>query len=383
MGFSMAVLLAQRYEVFVLDVVPGKIRMINEGVSPISDVDIEKKLQESDLNLTATLDYEDCTDSEYFVIATPTNYDCDSEAFDTQSIEDALDNIEILSPNATVVIKSTVPVGYSVNLQKERENIDIIYSPEFLREGKSLHDNLYPSRIVVGSSERNKDKAKRFAQILKDCAIKEDVETLITGFSEAESIKLFSNSYLAMRISFFNELDSFSELNNLDTEEIIRGVSLDPRIGDYYNNPSFGYGGYCLPKDAMQLRSCYVDVPNSLISAIVESNQCRKSFIADRIKNILPDKGSVIGAFRLNMKKNSDNSREASILDIMDSLKNEGYSVIVYEPTLGDDFLPEYRNIDDLDTFKNMSDLILANRMSDELDDVVHKVYSRDVYNRD
>jgi UDPglucose 6-dehydrogenase len=382
-GLSMAVLLSQKHEVVTLDILPDKVDMINKKLSPISDEDIEYYLENKNLNLSATTDYEDCRESDYFIIATPTDYDEKSESFDTDSIECALDNIEKISENATIVIKSTVPIGYTSKIYNKRENINLIYSPEFLREGHSLHDNLYPSRIVVGTPNGNNEEANRFANLLKECSLKDDVEILITGSTEAESIKLFSNSYLAMRISFFNELDSFSEVNGLDTREIIRGVSLDPRIGDYYNNPSFGYGGYCLPKDTMQLRSNYKDIPNSLVSAIVESNRRRKEFIANRISEMFPDFDVTIGVFRLNMKTDSDNSRESSIIHVVGILRERGFEVILYEPTLKDDYYRGCRNIKNLDDFKSVSDIILANRNTDELRDVAEKVYSRDVFNRD
>lgn len=382
-GLSMAVLLSRKHQVVALDIVPEKVKIINDGISPIADKDIEDYFNKGIQNLIATIDYNDCLDSEYFIIATPTNYDSETDSFNTESIEDALDNIERTSPNSTIVIKSTVPIGYTSKVHKKRKHLNVIYSPEFLREGFSLYDNLHPSRIVVGTLDRNIDKAKHFAKILKECSLNYDVEILITGSTEAESIKLFSNSYLAMRISFFNELDSFSEMNCLNSRDIIRGVSLDPRIGDYYNNPSFGYGGYCLPKDTMQLCSSYGRMPHSLISAVVESNDERKRFIANRIIEMVPDKNAVIGAFRLNMKTGSDNDRKASIIDVMEILRNEGYEVVVYEPTLKSSCCFAYRNIKDLEEFKRTSDVILANRVSEELEDVSQKVYSRDVYNRD
>ena len=382
-GLSMAVLLSSKHQVVALDVVLEKVKMINDGISPIADMDIENCLKMDIIDLTATTDYNDCIDSDYFIIATPTNYDPEMDSFNTDSIEDALDNIERISSNSTIVIKSTVPIGYTSTVHKRQKHLNLIYSPEFLREGRSLYDNLHPSRIVVGTPDGNTDKAEHFAKILKDCSLKDDVEILITGSTEAESIKLFSNSYLAMRVSFFNELDSFSEMNHLNSGDIIRGVSLDPRIGDYYNNPSFGYGGYCLPKDTMQLRSSYGSMPNSLITAVVESNEKRKRFIANRIVEMAPDKDAIIGAFRLNMKTDSDNDRKASIIDVMEILSKEGYEVVVYEPTLRSNGSFTYRNINDLDEFKGVSDVILANRVSEELKDVAYKVYSRDVYNRD
>lgn len=382
-GLSLSVLLSGKHEVVVLDVVPEKVDMINNKLSPIADEDIEKYLLEKNLNLVATLDYNDCVNSDYFIIATPTDYNIETDSFDTSSIEYALDNIEKICPGATVVIKSTIPIGYTSKIGEERGGLDILFSPEFLREGQSLHDNLYPSRIVVGTSDDNIDDAECFAKILKDGALKKDVPILITGSTEAESIKLFSNSYLAMRVSFFNELDSFAEMNNLDSENIINGVSMDPRIGDFYNNPSFGYGGYCLPKDTMQLRSSYGEVPHPLITAIVESNKDRKNFIAGRIASLVPQENATIGAFKLNMKTDSDNNRKSSILDIIGMLEDKGFNIVVYDPSEDGEACCGYRNIRDLKEFKKITDIIVANRDSEELDDVSDKVYTRDVYNRD
>ena len=382
-GLSLAVLLSKKHEVIALDVVPEKVDMINRRISPIADRDIENYFSNEKLNLLATLDYKDCIDSEYFIIATPTDYDPESDSFDTTLIELALDNIEKTCPEATIVIKSTVPIGYSRGVRDRRKIENLIYSPEFLREGRSLHDNLHPSRIVVGTADGNRKSAERFAEIVKDCSLENNVIVLITGYAEAESIKLFSNSYLAMRVSFFNELDSFAEINKLNSEDIIRGVSLDPRIGDYYNNPSFGYGGYCLPKDTMQLRSSYGNTPHTLISAIIQSNDDRKKFVADRIAAMASCDSATIGAFRLNMKAGSDNSRKSSILDVMKILKGRGFDVVIYEPTLKQDAFCEYRNIRSLKEFRELSDVIVANRITDELKDVSNKVYSRDIYNRD
>jgi UDPglucose 6-dehydrogenase len=382
-GLSMAVLLSRKYQVVALDIILEKVEMINNKKSPIADREIEEHLKNNKLNLTATIDYNDCAGSDYFIIATPTNYDPDTDSFNTDSIEDAMDNIENISPESVVIIKSTVPIGYTSKIHNERKNLNVIYSPEFLREGRSLYDNLYPSRIVVGTPDGDNGKAERFAYILKECSLDANAPILITGSTEAEAIKLFSNSYLAMRVSFFNELDSFSEVNGLSSWDIIRGVSLDSRIGDYYNNPSFGYGGYCLPKDTMQLRSSYGDTPHPLISAVVESNDGRKRFVANRIMKMAPSKNSVIGAFRMNMKTGSDNDRKASILDVMAILKSEGYDVVIYEPALKNNNRLEYRTIKCLDEFKRISDIIIANRISEELKDVVEKVYTRDVYSRD
>ena len=382
-GLSLAVLLSRRHEVIALDVVPEKVIMINRRVSPIADKDIDYYFSNEKLNLFATIDYENCRNSDYFIIATPTDYNPETDSFDTSLIEIAFDNIEKICPYATVVIKSTVPIGYSEGVKKRRNVANLIYSPEFLREGRSLYDDLHPSRIVAGTSKDNKESGVRFANIIRDCSLEKDVEMLITGYAEAESIKLFSNSYLAMRVSFFNELDSFAEMNGLDSEDIVRGVSLDPRIGDYYNNPSFGYGGYCLPKDTMQLRSSYGNIPHTLISAIVQSNDDRKKFIADRIISMTSDVSATIGAFRLNMKAGSDNSRKSSILDVIDILKERGFNIVIYEPALRQDVFCGHRNIRDIEEFKRDSDVIMANRLTDELKDVSDKVYSRDVYNRD
>jgi len=316
-GLSLAVLLSTKHEVVALDVIPEKVNMINNGISPIEDKDIERYLMEKNLNLHATLDYEDCKNSDYFIIATPTDYDPESNSFDTSLIENAIIEIERICPEAIVVIKSTVPIGYSKDVGKRMNISKLVYSPEFLREGHSLYDNLHPSRVIVGMTDENKQDAEGFAELMRDCSLEKDTIILISNSTEAESIKLFSNSYLAMRVSFFNELDSFAEVNGLNSENIIRGVSLDPRIGDYYNNPSFGYGGYCLPKDTMQLRSSYRNTPQALISAIVESNDVRKEFIVSRIAKMASGNSTTIGAFRLNMKAGSDNSRKASVLDII------------------------------------------------------------------
>ena len=382
-GLSLAALLSRKHEVIALDVVPEKVDMINHRISPIADKDIENYFSNEKLNLLATLDYEDCVESDYFIVATPTDFDPESNSFDTTLVEVALDNIERICPGTTIVIKSTVPIGYSRNVRNMRKNVNLIYSPEFLREGRALYDNLHPSRIVVGTAEDERREGKRFADIVRACSLQNDVKTLITGYTEAESIKLFSNSYLAMRVSFFNELDSFAEFNELNSEDIIRGVSLDPRIGDYYNNPSFGYGGYCLPKDTMQLRSSCIKTPHTLISAIIKSNDDRKKFVADRIAAMTFNDSATIGAFRLNMKAGSDNSRMSSILDVIEILKERGFNIVVYEPTLRNEFFCGYRNIRDVEEFKKLSDIIVANRLTEELKDVSDKVYTRDIYNRD
>jgi len=382
-GLSMAVFLSRKHEIVALDVVPEKVDMINRRVSPIADKDIDYCFKNKELNLLATLNYEDCNNSDYFVIATPTDYNPKSNSFDTSPIEISLDNIEKICPHAKVIIKSTVPIGYSEGIIKSRKIAELIYSPEFLREGRSLYDNLHPSRIVIGTAEDNRESGERFANIIKDSSLEENIDVLITGYTEAESIKLFSNSYLAMRVSFFNELDSFAEMNGLNPKDIIRGVSLDPRIGDYYNNPSFGYGGYCLPKDTMQLNSSYGSTHHTLISAIIKSNDDRKRFVADRIASMASDVFATIGAFRLNMKTGSDNTRKSSVLGVIEILKIRGFNVIVYEPALKEEVFCGYQNIRDIEEFKKLSDIIVANRLTDELKDVSDKVYSRDVYNRD
>lgn len=382
-GLSLSVLLSRKHRVVALDVVPEKIDLINKGKSPIVDNDIEYYLSNGNLDLIATLNYKDCEGSDYFIIATPTDFDCNKNSFNTDSIEVALDNIEMICPFPTVIIKSTVPIGYTREMHKKRKNINLVYSPEFLREGKSLYDNLHPSRIVVGTTNENYEVAKRFAEIIKNCSLDTNVTVLLTESTEAESIKLFSNTYLAMRVSFFNELDSFSESNGLSSENIIRGVSLDSRIGDYYNNPSFGYGGYCLPKDTMQLCSSFGSVPHNLISAIVKSNEMRKKYIADRIVQMISDDSTTIGVFRINMKTESDNDRKSSILDVIDILKSSGFDVVIYEPSLREDYYRGYTVIRDFETFKRISGVIIANRVSRELMDVSDKVYSRDLFNRD
>lgn len=387
-GLSLATLISQRYEVVAIDVVKEKIEMINSRRSPIVDVEIVDYLSNHDLKLTATEDYSKCADSDYVIVATPTNYNPDTKYFDTSILESSLRSVVEYNKKAIIVIKSTIPIGYTKDISREYslEN-RLIFSPEFLREGHALYDNLYPSRIVVGVPNKDEElieKAKGFADVLKDCSMKDDVETLIIGSTEAESIKLFSNTYLAMRVSFFNELDSFAEKNNLISKDIIRGICLDPRIGDYYNNPSFGYGGYCLPKDTKQLLSNYVDVPNSLIRAIVESNSIRKVFISERIISYIEKNGCKrVGVYRLTMKSNSDNYRESCVLDIMDALSNTSAEVLVYEPTYAGDTYRNFKVIKDFVTFKNMCDMIITNRYSSELDDVKDKVYSRDIFMRD
>ena len=390
-GLSNAILLAQNNEVYAVDVIPEKVKMINEGKSPIVDKEIEEYLAKGGLNLTATLDGDSVyKKADFIIISTPTNYDEEKNYFDTSLVESVIEQVLRCNPDATMIIKSTIPVGYTESVREKYQTDNILFSPEFLREGRALYDNLYPSRIIVGApadNPKNVAKAQEFAALLKQGAIKEEVEVLFTGLTEAEAVKLFANSYLAMRVAFFNELDTYAEIKGLDAVQIIRGMGLDPRIGDHYNNPSFGYGGYCLPKDTKQLKANFKEVPENIVDAIVESNRTRKDYIAGKVMQMAAErKGDddyVIGIYRLTMKSNSDNFRKSAILGVMKRFEAQNKNVIIYEPTLQEESLYGHEVVKDLEEFKRRATVIVANRLEEALMEVQDKVYTRDIFARD